>query len=310
MEGKVIKSTGSEYLVALPDGTVRVCKLKGKFRMQGIRSTNPVAVGDEVILDPGHAADEGIISGIQPRRNYLVRRSINLSKASHILASNLDMLWVVGCVIKPRTSTGFIDRVLVTAEAYHIPAGIVFNKTDIYTPAEMQQCHELAELYRSIGYPVLLTSATEGDGVQALCNELRDRVSLFTGHSGVGKSALLNAIDPSLNAKTGEISDAHNKGMHTTTFAEMRQLHFGGWIIDTPGIKEFGLIHFDSSEICERFPEFRTYLNQCRFDNCTHIHEPGCAVKSALDQGKIPPSRYRNYLGMVQDNQSDPGFAQ
>jgi ribosome biogenesis GTPase len=205
----------------------------------------------------------------------------------------------------PRTSTGFIDRLLVTAEAYHIPAALIFNKIDIYTAEANKRCVELMELYSSLGYPSYAVSALEGTGLDALREVLHGKVNLFSGHSGVGKSALINALDPLLEIKTGEISSYHNKGMHTTTFAEMHPLSFGGFLIDTPGIKEFGLVHFESKEISERFPEFRALLPDCRYNNCTHVHEPGCAVKKALDDGRINAERYRNYIGLLNDENLD-----
>ncbi len=273
--------------------------------MHGIRTTNPVAVGDHVEFKWEGTTENGIITAIEPRTNYIVRRSINLSKSAHIIASNIDRLYIVASIMLPRTSTGFIDRLLVTAEAYHIPAAVIFNKTDIYTAEATTRCNELMELYSSLGYPSYAVSAMEGTGVESLRQVLRDKVNLFSGHSGVGKSALINAIDPLLKIKTGEISSYHNKGMHTTTFAEMHPLSFGGYMIDTPGIKEFGLVHFESREISERFPEFRVLLPQCRYKNCTHNHEPGCAVKQALNDGRINPERYHNYLGLLNDENLD-----
>lgn len=281
------------------------CRLKGQFRIHGIRTTNPVAVGDHVEFESEGADDNGVITVIQPRSNYIIRRSINLSKTSHIIASNIDRLYIVGSIMLPRTSTGFIDRLLVTAEAYHIPAAVIFNKIDIYTEEAMVRCDELIQLYNSLGYPAYAVSALEGTGLDSLRLVLSGKVNLFSGHSGVGKSALINALDPLLTIKTGEISSYHNKGMHTTTFAEMHPLSFGGYMIDTPGIKEFGLVHFESQEISERFPEFRALLPYCKYNNCTHVHEPGCAVKRALDDGSINAERYHNYLGLLNDENLD-----
>lgn len=281
------------------------CRLKGQFRIHGIRTTNPVAVGDHVVFEWEGADENGVIKAIETRTNYIIRRSINLSKSSHIIASNIDRLYIIASIILPRTSTGFIDRLLVTAEAYHIPAAIVFNKIDIYTDEAMQRCSELMNLYSSLGYPCYAVSSILKTGIDSLRNDLKDKVNLFAGHSGVGKSAMINALDPSLRIKTGEISSYHNKGMHTTTFAEMHPLSFGGFMIDTPGIKEFGLVHFESQEVGERFPEFRALLHECRYNNCTHVHEPGCAVKAALEEGKIHPERYRNYLGLLNDENLD-----
>ncbi len=281
------------------------CRLKGQFRLHGIRSTNPVSVGDHVEFEMEGSEENGVITVIEPRVNYIIRRSINLSKTSHIIASNIDRLYIVASIMLPRTSTGFIDRLLVTAEAYHIPAALIFNKIDIYTAEALERCEELMQLYSSLGYPSYAVSALEGTGLDALRLVLCDKVNLFSGHSGVGKSALINALDPLLTIKTGEISSYHNKGMHTTTFAEMHPLSFGGYMIDTPGIKEFGLVHFESQEIAERFPEFRALLPACRYHNCTHVHEPGCAVKQALDEGGINAERYHNYLGLLNDENLD-----
>jgi ribosome biogenesis GTPase len=273
--------------------------------MHGLRTTNPVAVGDHVNFEMEGNEGNGIIKAIEPRTNYIVRRSINLSKSAHIIASNIDRLYIVASIMLPRTSTGFIDRLLVTAEAYHIPAALIFNKTDIYTEEAKQRCRELMELYSPLGYPSYAVSALEGTGLDSLKLVLKDKVNLFSGHSGVGKSALINALDPQLAIKTGEISSYHSKGMHTTTFAEMHPLSFGGYLIDTPGIKEFGLVHFESQEVGERFPEFRSLLPDCKYNNCTHVHEPGCAVKSALEKGEINAERYRNYLGLLTDENLD-----
>jgi ribosome biogenesis GTPase / thiamine phosphate phosphatase len=304
VKGIVIKSTGSWYIVLTDDQKHCNCRLKGQFRIHGIRTTNPVSVGDHVTFD-WEGAENGVITSIDPRTNYIIRRSINLSKTSHIIASNIDRLYIVASIMLPRTSTGFIDRLLVTAEAYHIPAAVIFNKIDIYTDEANQRCNDLMELYSSLGYPAYAVSALEGTGLEVLRLILCDKVNLFSGHSGVGKSALINALDPLLNIKTGEISSYHNKGMHTTTFAEMHPLSFGGFMIDTPGIKEFGLVHFESQEIGERFPEFRALLPACRYNNCTHVHEPGCAVKQALEKGNINAERYHNYLGLLNDENLD-----
>jgi len=273
--------------------------------MQGIRTTNPIAVGDHVEFEWENRSDNGVITTIRERTNYIVRRSINLSKSAHIIASNIDRLYIVASIMLPRTSTGFIDRLLLTAEAYHIPAALVFNKVDIYSEEALERCTELKELYSSLGYPIYVVSALTGYGIDELRSELQNKVNLFSGHSGVGKSALINKLDPALSIKTGEISSYHNKGMHTTTFAEMHPLSFGGYMIDTPGIKEFGLVHFESQEISERYPEFRALMHECKYNNCTHVHEPGCAVKQALDDGFINQERYKNYLGILNDDNLD-----
>jgi ribosome biogenesis GTPase / thiamine phosphate phosphatase len=287
------------------EGKIVDCRLKGQFRIHGIRTTNPVAVGDRVEFEYESGDEQGTIFLIHERHNYIIRKSIKLSKSSHIIASNIDRLYVIASIEQPRTSTGFIDRVLVTAEAYHIPAAVVFNKIDIYNSKSHERYQQLMELYSGIGYGSYAVSALKGEGIQELKSDLKDKVNLFTGHSGVGKSALINAIETGLTIKTGEISDYHSKGMHTTTFAEMHPLSFGGFIIDTPGIKEFGLIHFESREVSERFPEFRELLPYCHYKNCTHVHEPGCAVKEALNNGKINQGRYSNYLGILTDENLD-----
>lgn len=305
MEGLIIKSTGSSYTVAGKDGNTYNCKLKGQFRIKGIRTTNPLAAGDNVLFEIQNDKFEGVIFEIKPRINYIIRKSINLSKSVHIIASNIDRLYIVASIMLPRTSTGFIDRLLVTAEAYHIPASIIFNKIDIYTTEAKERCSELQKMYSSLGYPVYLVSAFTGEGVDEIRRVFSNKVNLLSGHSGVGKSALINSLDPGNTIKTGEISSYHNKGMHTTTFAEMHPLTFGGYIIDTPGIKEFGLVNFESREICERFPEFRALINECKYSNCTHVHEPGCAVKLALADGTIFEERYRNYIGLLNDENLD-----
>ncbi|MDP4291103.1 MAG: ribosome small subunit-dependent GTPase A [Bacteroidota bacterium] len=301
--GTVIRSTGSWYFVRLPDGKIMNCRLKGKFRIKGLRATNPVAVGDHVAVmaDPKEPG-EGSITEIAQRQNYMIRKSINLSKESHIIASNLDQAFLIATLVQPRTSTGFIDRFLVTAEAYHIPVSIVFNKIDIYTD-ELQELHDaLCALYRGIGYPCYEVSALTGQGVDKLIDDMKDKVTLFSGHSGVGKSALINQLQPDLALRTGIISEAHQKGKHTTTFAEMFPLTFGGYIIDTPGIKEFGLVDFEKTEVAERFPEMRELMNQCQFNNCTHSHEPRCAVIKAVNEGRISQSRYHNYISIINDD--------
>jgi ribosome biogenesis GTPase / thiamine phosphate phosphatase len=305
LQGVIIRSTGTYSTVQAGNGALYECRLKGRFRMDGIKTTNPLSVGDRVTFILEKGKETGIISTIHPRSNYIIREATRLSKVSHIIASNIDRLFVIASIIQPRTSTGFIDRVLVTAEAYHIPATVVFNKTDIMDDAAKAELGRLMELYAGIGYGAFAVSAFTGDGLDALNKALIGKVNLFTGHSGVGKSALINAIEPRLKIRTGDISAYHSKGKHTTTFAEMHSLSFGGYIIDTPGIKEFGLIDFARQEISERFPEMRERMHECRFANCTHVHEPGCAVKLALEQGLISQSRYRNYLGMLNDDKLD-----
>ncbi len=302
--GRVIKSTGSWMNVLTESGELYECKIKGKFRIKGIRSTNPVAVGDVVDfrVDRNHT---GLITGIRERRNYIIRKSTKLSKASHMIAANIDQAFLIITLVLPRTSRGFIDRFLVTAEAYHIPATLVFNKIDLYDEKLRNQHNNLQKVYDAAGYESLSVSALSGENLDVLKAKLHDKVTLMAGHSGVGKSALINKLDPKQDRKTGEISDVHNKGKHTTTFAEMLRLDFGAEIIDTPGIKEFGLYDFDKDEVAERFPEMRERMHECRFHNCTHVHEPGCAVKEAVESGEIDRVRYQNYLSIINDEYFD-----
>lgn len=298
MKGKVIKSTGSWYTVLDDGGRQWECRLRGKIRLDGLRSTNPVAVGDNVLFDQEPGKPTGVIKGIEPRNNVIVRKSVNLSKASHIIAANVDLAIIVATVVQPRTSTGFIDRFMATAEAYHIPTALVFNKCDIYNEDQIGEMAELIEYYSSVGYVSFGVSAKTGFKLDELKALMQDKICLLSGHSGVGKSALANALDPSLDLRIGAISDVHNKGKHTTTFAEMHHLAFGSWIVDTPGIKEFALYDMESETLAQRFPEMRELMSQCRFANCTHTHEPGCAVKEAVEEGKIADWRYANYIRM------------
>jgi ribosome biogenesis GTPase len=301
LKGIVIKSTGSWYTIRQDDGSTLDCKLKGQFRIRDIKTTSPVTVGDRVIYEfiPGKYI--GMITHILERDNYIIRKSKKLSKVSHIIASNVDQAFLIATLVMPRTSTGFIDRFLVTAEAYHIPAHIVFNKIDLYDDTIRRDHEHLENVYTRVGYGVFDVSALRGDGVDALSNSLKDKSNLFTGYSGVGKSALINAIVPGLNIKTQEISSHHFKGVHTTSFTEMFELPGGGFIIDTPGIREFGLIDFIKEEVAERFPEMRALMDHCQFHNCTHVHEPNCAVIKALAKGEIDPGRYRNYISILND---------
>lgn len=301
LEGIVIKSTGSWVTARGTDGSYMDCRLKGRFRIQGIRSTNPLAIGDRIEYhqEPGH--NSGVITSIHERDNYIVRKAKKLSSASHIIAANIDQAWLVVTLADPRTSTGFIDRFLVTATGYFIPANLIFNKIDIYDPQLTSQMADLEQIYSRVGYPCHEVSALRGDGVDDLRHLLNGKVNLFAGHSGVGKSALLKAIDPALDPKIGAISDVHRKGTHTTTFAEMFELTSGGFIIDTPGIREFGLIHFEKTEIHRCFPEMDRLLPGCQFANCTHIHEPGCAVIRGLETGEVSQLRYNSYLSILND---------
>lgn len=301
-EGLVIRTTGSWYKV-LVENTERSidCRLRGNYRLRGNKQTNPVAVGDHVLFE---LQDDGtgVIHEVGDRRNYIVRRATKLSKQTHVIASNIDLLCIVATLGLPRTSTGFIDRLLVTAEAYHIPAAIIFNKSDLLLDDELRTMQrDLSDLYRSVGYPVLEVSALKGDGLDDVRQLIGGRTVLFSGHSGVGKSALLNAISPGLGLKVGQLSDWSLKGKHTTTFAEIFPIQLSTYLIDTPGIKEFGMVDFTAQELGHFFPEMRRVLHDCRFANCTHRHEPGCAVLQAIDDGLISPERYHNYLGILED---------
>jgi len=297
----VIKSTGNLVTVRFPDGTRKDCKLKGQFRIHDIKHTNPVAIGDWVDVEWQRGDSHGSIVRINPRNNYIIRKATKLSSLSHIIAANLDHAFLIVTLVHPRTSNGFIDRFLVTAEGYHIPASLIFNKTDIYDQEIQALAESYAGIYEKAGYPTYQVSALTGENVPFIRDLLKDKVSLFAGHSGAGKSALITAIEPSLNLKVGHLSNAHHKGKHTTTFAEMFELSNGGFIIDTPGIKEFGLIDFDKSEIPRCFPEMDRLLTYCQYSNCTHIHEPGCAVKPALQSGEISSMRYNSYLSILND---------
>lgn len=300
MKGVVIKSTGSWYTVLDASFKEWNCKIKGKFRMAGIKSTNPIAVGDNVDFEI-EGDDTGVINTIAPRKNYIIRKSINLSKQSHILASNIDQAFLIVTLALPRTSQGFIDRFLLTANAYQIPTTIVFNKLDLFEGSEdmMKDLDEFISIYTNIGYDCLKVSATAHTGVDALRDLLKDKTTLVAGHSGVGKSALVNAVDNKLDLRIGEISEVHSKGKHTTTFAEMHLLNFGGFIIDTPGIKELGLVDMEKNEIASYFPEMNAVRHDCKFNNCIHINEPHCAVVSAVKSGQIDLSRYESYYKIM-----------
>lgn len=304
-KGVVIRSTGSACNVMSATGDIVECRLKGNFRIKGIRSTNPLAVGDKVTFTYNQSDRVGLINTIEDRHNYIIRKATRLSKQSHIIAANIDLAIVMVTLASPRTSTGFIDRFLVTAEAYHIPAALVFNKIDIIFGEQTVTLNHLTDLYESLGYKCYRTSALNKSGIEEIRSVLKGKVTLISGHSGVGKTALINAVEPGLLRKVGVISDYHQKGKHTTTFAEMLPLSEGGFIIDTPGIKEFGLVNFDKQEIAERFPEMRKLMHQCQFNNCTHVHEPGCAVKAALAKGLINNTRYSNYISIINDEYFD-----
>lgn len=305
-KGLVIKTTGSWYTVEDENGENVECKVKGNFRMKDIKSTNPVAVGDRVIFtvqkDLKSPSDlpAGWITGIEDRKNYIVRRSPNLSKQSHIIAANIDQAVLVATIAWPVTTTTFIDRYLASAEAYRIPVLLVFNKTDLYTDDEITRMRELMAIYSKIGYSCLATSATKNQGIEELKNKLADKTNVINGHSGVGKSTLINLIQPGLNLKTSEISVMHKTGKHTTAFSAMYKLSFGGYIIDTPGIKGFGMLDMEAWEISHYFPEIFRISKNCQYSNCSHTHEPGCAVKEAVESGEIAHSRYISYLGLLE----------
>lgn len=300
MKGLVIKNTGSWYTVRTDDGRDVESKIKGNFRLKDIRSTNPVAVGDRVDIDINKEGT-AFICEIEDRKNYIVRRASNLSKQSHIIAANLDQAMLIVTVNYPITTTVFIDRFLATAEAYRVPVKLVFNKIDRYNKEDWTALENLTELYTSIGYPCSRLCARSEEGLDALKADLKDKITLLSGHSGVGKSTIINKLVPGVNLRTGDISEYHNKGMHTTTFSEMITLPEGGYLIDTPGIKGFGTIEMEDAEISHYFPEIFRSSSECRFSNCTHRHEPGCAVLQSVSEGIICESRYKSYLSILDD---------
>lgn len=305
MHGLVIKNTGSWYVVKTDDGKEINCKIKGNFRLKGIRTTNPVAVGDTVSILPNNDGS-AFITKIDERKNYIIRRSSNLSKEAHIIAANVDQALLIVTLAHPVTSTTFVDRFLATAEAYRIPATIVVNKIDLLCDEEDKEYLEAwCYLYRSIGYNVIEVSAATGEGIDKLKESLENKITLLSGNSGVGKSTIINQIIPGLNLRTAEISTTHDTGMHTTTFSEMFPLPNGGYLIDTPGVKGFGTIDFDRHEVAHFFPEIFEIAQDCRFGDCTHTHEPGCTVLQALEEAKISQSRYNSYLSILEDSSDD-----
>ncbi len=304
MKGTIIKATGSQYEVLDETGATVTCTIRGQLRLTSFEATNPVVVGDRVEIDKENSGAKGVITALLSRKNYILRKSVNLSKQRHIIAANMDKAFVIATLVLPRTSTGFIDRFLATAEAYSIPAGVIFNKADLYNEDEKKAVRELIDMYQKIGYTCAIISALSEKDIQSLRELLKGKVNLFSGHSGVGKSTIINALVPDLNLKTSEISGYHQKGTHTTTFAEMHRLPGGGFIIDTPGIREFGIIDFDRMEVSHFFPEiFKTGRN-CKFNNCLHVNEAKCAVLDAVSRGEISLSRYESYVSILYNEDS------
>lgn len=303
MRGLVYKSTGSWYIVKEENsGVFYQCRIKGKMRLKGIKNTNPVAVGDYVAFQQEEGL-QGVITAVEERQNYIIRKSVNLSKQTHIIAANIDLAFLVITLNNPPTSTTFIDRFLVTAEAYSIKTVLLFNKVDTYTPDELAEVKYLAQLYRKVGYECIGISATTGKNIEKVKETMRGKTCVVSGHSGAGKSTLINAIAPQLALKTGEISLQHQQGQHTTTFAEMFDLPFGAHIIDTPGIKGFGMVEIDKHELTDYFPEFFALKEDCKFNNCLHTDEPHCAVKEALENDEIAWSRYKSYLQILEGDE-------
>lgn len=312
MKGLVIRNTGYSYHVKTDDGDVFDCKVKGNFRIRGIRTTNPVAIGDRVEFTPEKPADadieqarQGLITALEDRKNYIIRKSTNLSKQSHIIAANVDLCFLIVTVTQPETSLTFIDRFLASAEAYRVPVTLVFNKVDVVEGEWKDYLDSVIRLYETIGYECRRISAKTGEGVEELRQELSGKVVCLSGNSGVGKSTLINALFPGLNLRTNEISDAYNTGKHTTTFSEMYEVQDGGYIIDTPGIKGFGTFNMQKEEVGHYFKEIFHFSADCRFNNCTHTHEPHCAVLEAVERHDISESRYNSYLSMLDDEKED-----
>ena len=307
MKGLVIKNTGSWYVVRTDDGQFFDCKVKGNFRLKGIRSTNPVAVGDRVSITPGADGKTALIESLEDRRNYIIRKASNLSKQSHIIAANIDQAALVVTVSHPETSTTFIDRFLASAEAYRVPVVLIFNKTDIYSQDELSYLQAIITLYESLGYTCLRCSASTGDGIEAIYQAFSGKTTLLSGNSGVGKSTLLNRLIPEAGVRTAEISASHDTGMHTTTFSEMYTLPptLNSYIIDTPGIKGFGTFDMERTEVSHYFREIFRIGQECRFADCTHTNEPGCAVRQAVEEHRIAQSRFTSYLSMLEDKDAE-----
>lgn len=303
-KGLVIKNTGSWFYVRTNQGTDVQCKLRGTFRLKDIKTTNPIAVGDKVVYEMNDDGT-GLITEIEKRKNYVIRRSSNLSKQAHIIAANVDLSFLVVTINEPETSTVFIDRFLASAEAYRVPVCLVFNKIDLYDDEDMEYINGLVKLYEYIGYQCVKVSSVTGEEINELKEKIKNKITLFSGHSGVGKSTLINSLVPGIALKTGGISEYHNRGMHTTTFSEMVDVPTGGYIIDTPGIKGFGMVDMKKDEIAHYFPEIFEFSKSCRFNNCQHINEPNCAVLEALEKHQISESRYKSYLNIMEDGEED-----
>ncbi|MCH2231548.1 MAG: ribosome small subunit-dependent GTPase A [Crocinitomicaceae bacterium] len=306
MQGKVLKSTGKWYTVELSDTSIVKCRIRGKMRLEGLKTTNPISVGDVVNLSKKED-DEGnrVIESIENRTNYIVRKSTNLSKQSQILAANIDRAYLLVTIHSPVTHLAFIDRFLVSAESFRIPTTILFNKIDMYSKDDLDYVDALIHMYERIGYPCKKVSALDKESVEFLKQEINGKQVMISGHSGVGKSTLVNAIDSNLNIVTNEISNAHQQGQHTTTFAEMHKLQSGGYIVDTPGIRAFGIVDMDKSVISHYFPEMRALMSECKFNNCLHLKEPKCAVKEALEKNEIDESRYTTYVQLMEEDEND-----
>lgn len=306
LKGKVLKSTGKWYNVELEDGSMVKCRIRGKMRLEGLRTTNPITVGDIVILNDT-IDEEGnrLIEDFEKRNNYIVRKSTNLSKQQQILAANIDRAYLLVTIHSPVTHLAFIDRFLVAAESFRIPTTLLFNKIDTYSEDDLEYVDALLDMYSRIGYPGYKISATNPDDVKFLREQLKGKQVMISGHSGVGKSTLVNTLDPTLSIKTGEISQAHHQGKHTTTFAEMHKLQSGGYIIDTPGIRAFGIVDLDKAVLSHYFPEMRALMSECKFNNCKHLNEPSCAIKKAVEEGDIDESRYHNYVQLMEEDEND-----
>lgn len=303
IKARVIKSTGKWCNVLTQEGTILKCRIRGKVRLEGLRTTNPVAVGDEVFVEIQEKEEaQGVIQKIAPRRNFIARKSINLSKKSQIIAANIDRAYLLVTLALPETHLAFVDRFLVSAESYRIPVSLIFNKMDVYFEEHLPLIDDIISIYEPLGYPCHKVSALKKENTSFLKEEINEKQVVISGHSGAGKSTLINALDPNLNIKTGEISEYHLQGQHTTTFAEMHQLSSGGFIIDTPGIKAFGVVDLEKSVISHYFPEMRKLLGKCKYHNCMHINEPGCAVKNAVENEEIHYSRYKTYVDLIEED--------